>query len=148
MADVSLPPRTQTEPVEIGNGVACHWMADGKVLVFKLSSSARITIDSWIAGMEEAITHWSPDEPAMLLHDVATLPLTPYMRQQSEALIKRHADKLWGRVAVVLRPGVFTNVIRFFAEREASKLNPRMTRRIFTSREAAIEWLAEPIKKP
>ncbi len=124
---------------QLSPGVSREWLMDKRIAVYRVTDAHRESVDIWADACAADITNWPPDRPILLLHDFTArgITLTPYARQRSQPLMDMRPDAK-GRTALVLPVGVTASLIQLFVRTERKA--PR-ARRIFSSREKAVEWL-------
>jgi len=138
---MAFPPPTSLDVVDLGNGVTVQWL--GAIIHFHLTGVVRAAIDTWMDNISIGVDLLPADAPVLLLHELPEMPVTPYMRQRSEAIVLHYKDKRHGRTAVLLPESVFGAIIRNFTERDLSRVSKSFERRLFSDRETAIKWLLE-----
>lgn len=142
-----IPPPDHQGAISLGSGVTIEWLRGGRVFHLKTSNATRSAIDIWRDVTIQVAHQSSENTPVLFLFEIEALPFTPYMRRSAEMILKANRDRK-GKTAILLRPSIFTSIIRFFVERESYRLNANFVRRIFTAKEEALNWLLEPPEPP
>lgn len=135
-------PGKETGILRLGNGVSCQWIEGGKVLHLRLDNVSRSAIDTMISALDDYFYMIPDTYYSRVLYEIGGVPLTPYLRRRTEEIARNHLNQE-GKGAVLLRPTTFTLLIQRFVEWELQRTPRRSRRRIFTSREAALEWLLD-----
>ena len=128
--------------VQVTPAVLKETFQDGKILAFTVSSIRRETIDAWVDSAVKELVNWKDGLPFLTLQDfssVSNFSFTPYMRQRSDEMVKPRPDII-GRTAVVLQKGFSARLVQVFLLAKKDKFRQR---RLFFSREAAMNWLEE-----
>lgn len=144
--NIPAPQESGDKIIPLSAGISMQWLHEGKILAVTALNITREAIDVWTEAIIAAELTYFKDRPVRLLLDIGMLPPTPYARQKSEEIVKQTAH-LYGRTAVVLRPSLTTQTIRFFVERILRRSGSSFERRIFLSRADALTWLLTPHPK-
>lgn len=120
-----------------------EWLADGRVLCYRLYDLTMATIDHWSDDLVDVINAWPEDKAWRLLIDVRLqggLVNTYGLRRARE--IARMRPELSGRLGVVVSSKLAARVIAM-AIRATS--NSYRLRQVFSSETAAVRWLLEDL---
>lgn len=138
--------RHTSEICDLGDGVKVQWLHSGKILLFDTGGNARNTVERWFLTLEGLFQQWDEHEPLYLLHDFTLGGLTPYGRKRgtdAANLERKHRKTV---TAIVLPKGILAQAVRLFAQAELRLRDNKNIREVFTSREAAINWLVTHIQ--
>lgn len=130
---------------DLGSGVSCQWRFEGRILVFYGSNATPSAADIWAAATIQAFNFYFKDQPLLAMHIMNNLPLTPYIRKKT-AEVSQGTAQLHGRVAVILRPTMFTPIIKKFVDYDLRNLNSKLLRQIFTAENLGEKWLLEAME--
>lgn len=120
-----------------------EWVADRKIVVFRLEDITRETIDKWAVEATNSLLEWPSDQPFLSLQDfskVYHLTITPYLSKKSKELVALRPE-IPGRTAIVLPPRFFMLPIIQGFVLALARSHKHRERRLFTSETEALLWL-------
>jgi hypothetical protein len=118
-----------------------EWLADGRILCYRLHDLTAATIDHWANDLSEAIKSWPEDKAWRLLIDVRLgggLVNTYGLRRARE--IARLRPELPGRLGVLVSNKLAASIISM-AIRATN--NSYRQRQVFNNETLALRWLLE-----
>lgn len=134
----------QNPLIEIINEyLSVEWMYEGKIVVFKVTSIHRETIDLWVDKYREIILGWETGVPLLTLHDfmeAGSIIMTPHMRRRSTELANLRSD-IPTRTAIVMKESLFVNATRIFINSLYKSQKSTRIRKIFFTQAEALDWL-------
>lgn len=140
---VTQPSRSSIE--DLGNGVKREWLHGNRILVFTITTDTMVreTVDTWAAGVIEAIRRW-PDEKVMLLmHDARHVEFSSYYRHKVDEVNRATPRSLHGRTAVVVQRGMLGYFLSTLAQTTGRLFRGRIETKVFFDREEGLNWLRE-----
>lgn len=120
-----------------------RWLHDGRVVAYIPQDTTRATVDVWVKTVSDDVLNWPTTRPFLAIHDFSRIGLTPYSREQGEAVLKLVPTTLTGRHAFVVARSVLGYGMRFFGMNRFSQLCPQLEPGFFFSFDAALEWVVE-----
>lgn len=127
--------------VEIASGLVKEELHGGRIIILRINSVSRETIDMAYETVTEIHHRCGDDLPFLLVYDVTpkNMTITPYIRTLSSRLnaVNPHVR---GRVAVVLPKSPTTAIMKLFV---AFLPSPNRPKRVFFSLDEAVRWLEE-----
>lgn len=129
-------------------GITRTWLDEGEIAVITTQGNmAREAVDVWATLAINTVNQWPDGKPIFILHDL-THPrqsFTPYGLKRAEDIYGAIPPTIKGCSAVAVRAGPINHLIAMFVRRR--KNAGQFQERIFTSRDEAIKWLRDEIKK-
>ncbi|MCI0714015.1 MAG: hypothetical protein L0154_27915, partial [Chloroflexi bacterium] len=131
---------------DLGHGMVVEALDGGAITVFRGQKYSRDGVDVWaqavindIQGDHKNIAH---------LHDMRNAPvvITPYVRKKLQDVGENRDNE--GYVAIVMTPNPLTNIVRFFAQRDFKKDQPRVEIQLFFDYDEALVWLRQMVNQP
>lgn len=138
----TIPAREDPGVYPLTSGLSIQWRNKGRIIVFTWSSISRENIDGFAEVYRAIIARWPMQEPFHQLNDLRFegFSFTPYLRNTVGQVIKESLQLgIKGRVANVMRPGIFTRVVQLFLH--ATPFDQGVRAEIFTDFDKAIAWL-------
>jgi len=147
------------EQVEtMGPGLVCEWYCDRRIIVYRLTSIVRETLNAWVDTVAQRLQTWPKDRPYLALHDISSRRVgLSYL-----ALVNYQVFNLgvtasgWEKVEPILaqRPNFSARVALLFGLTHSGHLGQVLTQRSsantrvcditfqsFFDREQALNWL-------
>lgn len=127
---------------ELAPGIFQNWSQGRQLVIFTIANVTRESVDAYIHANLRVIYTWPPDQPFLLLQELAPgRPITPYLRRRSLELdhIADHMG-MHGRFAVVIPCGMVHNTAQLIL-RSTSISN--IERQAFATRQDALDWLLQ-----
>jgi hypothetical protein len=140
MSSPTPPSSGPASPVEqLTAGITREWILDRRIVIYAGINLSRAAIDSWYEAFKADIMAWPVDRPYLVVHDLThkNVALTPYARKRAQDMVYLRPD-VKGRSALIMRNTFASHLIDMFLRQQRN--TPR-ERRVFYTREKAIEWL-------
>lgn len=126
---------------ELMPGLTRESFHDGRIAVWSATTSTKEVIQAWFDYSRQEMQDWPAEHQYLALLDMSRVILTPFGREKAAELTEVRPD-LGGRVAIVISASSIGHLTRLFVNRS---LNKNRERRVFYSREEAIQWLEEAL---
>ena len=146
MASNSVEAPVAAKIEQISPTLTREYLYDGRIVVFKVTSISRQTIDLWAEIVREAVVSWTPDHWYLALHDYSegNISLTPYARAKGTELFNLRPD-IRGSIAFVLRKTFIAQVMHLYLR---SQRHDYYQNQIFFSRTEGLSWLVARMNTP
>lgn len=132
-----------TNSEQLEHGVTREWLDEGRIVVFRTSSSSRAASDVWGEAVMATVKAWPNGQPFLALYDFRKLGLTPYNREVSLRVGNSVPDHFQGRFALLVGRDVLGHAIRLFGTRELGRVMPQLRGNYFYDEAEALTWLRE-----
>jgi hypothetical protein len=123
------------------HGVTLEWLDDRRIAYVTVTSTNKMTLDSFFLTIQQLIETWRDDDVVRLVYDLSAIHLviSPYLREQVTRVAATRPEKT-GYVAIILRPSFVAKVGQI-----AMNALPHQARarHICFSRDEALAWLRE-----
>jgi hypothetical protein len=133
-------------------GLVRDWAANNRVVIYTLQRPGAPLIEAWAEAVQTSLTHWSPEQPYLAVHDFSNVPLTLVERQVKNL----YSVRIWPVTRADLPPAIampvkLALVMSFslsgrFARVASLAPNDAIAtdnHKVFFKREPAIEWLLD-----
>jgi hypothetical protein len=128
---------------DLGKGVRRYWLTPRIVVVETEGDMSPAAIDIWASVTEETVLSYPPEHDTIYMLQNLSHPnqrITPYARQKTETLYANMTLTRPVYSAVVLQNSFVNQIVSMFV-RVWDRSQPLVKQRIFTSLEAALQWL-------
>ncbi len=134
-------------------GMYMEWLYEGQVFAAKLESMSRESIGAYVDKNLEVIRKWPEDKLYLTLQDGShpVMGLSPYLQKRGQEIYDLLQERgLEGRIATIVPRTIAGRIITRTFNLISRVLKKKVEQRIFTEREAALEWLKEllPARNP
>lgn len=138
-----IPPLTAT--VDIGLGIVKEWYADHRILYVGMPNATREVNDLTADDLIAELRHWPADQPVLMAIEVSkNNVVTPHGRKRFSEIPLAVDQEATGRFAIIVPRGFLGDTVRFFVQREITRLvPPGLEGKIFATKAEALSWLAE-----
>lgn len=129
------------------DAVTVEKLYDERLWILTLHENSQVAVDEWEKIVRDYIRHMhSPKR--YLIYDVSSIPrisFTAYMRERAIVLAKANPEAD-GRVAMVADvPAAIRYVFDLFLQYTNRQLQPKITVRVFATRDEALNWVLETL---
>lgn len=126
-----------------GGGLARQWIDDHQiVIIITAGDMTPRGVDAWADLLIDTVTHWPPDRPILILHDLSSPSqgFTTYARERAGDIYAALPADREVYHALVVNVGFVRSMINFFLRRRKRQYQ-RMHERMFTTNRDALRWL-------
>ena len=145
---------------EVSDDIMIEWLFDRRIVAYNIRTLTRASLQQWSEMVYECIEGWPDDQPYLALHDLSfrgvimpyvtvfgkkalNIAVYPDAEERITALC-RSKPNFRAKVALVISDQLSGHIGNIFAQNEmlaTPKINVKYN--VFTSREAALEWLQD-----
>ena len=142
--------RTLVNPQVVAPGVTFEWTHEGRIVLFRLTTIARDSLDAYAEHYIRAVGDASATQPFLAMVDFShdEMSFTPYLRQKINEMEAAVPGDVPGKLALLMentmRSQVFRLIMRAF---EAPRMKKQFQRQIFLNEADAIKWLEQGLSK-
>src|SRR5512142_1322614 len=137
----SSPPAGESETV--APGITSEWLDNRQIVVFKLGSVARPSIDALLNHIRTILSEWPSDRPYLALYvfgDATTGP-TPYIRERFRD-IPQWRPELEAHIAFITARTIQGQLVQAYVRTRGNAA------RIFFNRDEGLAWLRGFLQAP
>jgi hypothetical protein len=144
--------------LQVNSGIQAEFVADGKIIVYTLTSAKLATLTAWSELALRQLKAWPVDQPYLALHDLSypgaglvylaaveydvfNIGVTPGRRKEVDALLEQSPNRLVG-LAIVISASLTGGIMQLKLLRPDPQ-HQRIRAKAFFDRAAAVEWLAQ-----
>lgn len=130
---------------DLGNGMVVEALDGGAITLFRGEKYSRNGIDVWAQAVIDDINQ--NNKRIVHLHDMrnASVVITPYVRKKLQDVGENRDNE--GYVALVMTPNPLRNIVRFFAQRDFKKDQPKVEMQLFYDYDEALVWLRQRVNE-
>jgi hypothetical protein len=131
-------------------GLVVDWLEEGQICTMTATQNTRDGIDEWVKRVKEVNEQWPKNRMVLILYDIRTYSLTPYLRKRAQEMVEEVNPDLPERVAIVLgNDSIFGRGTRMFAKFLLQFINNADSQlRVFSTPEEGLAWLKTFLPAP